>query len=263
MQLIYQIKHIFRCKQRTLKFNVHYAMTMHVEHHPNLKLTTTAQNNIIFMVAMSKPSTGDCEERRVDCADAKETAASICQEFTQSTTLHGIQYVFKRSSKKKRIIWLLCLLVFAACYVHFMLVIIVSYFSYDVISHIRLINQDVAQFPAVTICNFNPIRKDYVEKNNLQKLLSLFSAEPFTKADWDALGQNLTKTSIQKIHQDGSHRLSDMLYSCSFGRMDCGTYNFTPVFTRIGLCHTFNKGMCIYEMYVCVQSRTWTLVHNI
>jgi hypothetical protein len=174
--------------------------------------------------------------------EPRTTAASICREFTESTTLHGIQNVFKKGSKKKRIIWLFFLLVPAAAYLKFTQILVLSFFSYDVITHITLVNQDAADVPAVTICNFNPFRRDYSERTKLSQFLSIFPNKSFSAANFFALG-NFTETSMEKMYRDGAHKLNEMLYLCEFSGKNCHAQNFTPVVTRLGLCYTFNKGM--------------------
>ena len=190
---------------------------------------------------MSK-STASNEEPQVGKNEV--TVATRCREFTESTTLHGIQNVFRTgSSKKRRIIWLLCLLFAFACYVKFTQILISSFLSYDVITHVTIVNQDAASFPAVTICNFNSLRREYSEQTKMSKILSSFPGKSLSLEDISALG-NLTETSMDKIFRDGGHKLSEMLYLCNFRGKNCHAQNFTPVVTRMGLCYTFNKGMC-------------------
>ena len=188
-------------------------------------------------------STSTASNDKSEIDKNEPTAATVCREFTESTTLHGIKNVFKTgSSRKKRIIWFGCLVVAVVFYTIFTHILVSSFFSFDVITHVTMVNQDAVDFPAVTICNFNPFRKDYTEKNKLSKALSLFPQQSASLSDVFALG-NFSETAMDKVFRDSGHIFSDMLYFCTFRRKTCHAQNFTPVFTRLGLCHTFNKGM--------------------
>ena len=174
----------------------------------------------------------ECEKSRDE--KVKPLAQSLCKEFTESTTLHGISHVFSNGSKVRRFIWVICLL---ASTTHFLF----SYFSFDVITRVTLISREHAIFPAVTICNFNPLRKDYLQQVNLTKTLSLFQ-----NVD-DEFNESLAayNISMENMLRDGAHKMDNenMLLRCTFQGRECGEEDFKPVFTRKGLCYTFNNGI--------------------
>lgn len=164
----------------------------------------------------------------------------------ESTTLHGIRNVFSDGSRLRRFIWLLCLFGSTATFLKVTSNLISSYLSYDVITRVSLVNQDHAIFPAVTICNFNPMRKDYIEKMNLTNLLSLvgYEAGEANPPAWKDL-EEVFNTSMVDVLIDGGHKMTygNMFQSCTFQERECRAEDFKPVFTRMGLCYTFNKGM--------------------
>ena len=189
-------------------------------------------------------SNGQVEEQEV--SKTKVSPAILFAEFTESTTLHGIRNVFTEGSKIKRFIWTLCVLFAASIYLIFTKKLITSFLSYDVVTHVTLVNQDEATFPAVTICNFNPYRKEYLMETKLGELMVLFPNK--THIQWReekffALG-NFTEISMEKFTRDAAHKINnyEMLYRCRFRNDPCDEQNFTQVFTRMGLCYTFNKG---------------------
>ena len=181
----------------------------------------------------------ECEKSRDE--KIKPLAQSLFKEFTESTTLHGISHVFSNGSKVRRFIWVICLLASTASFIAATTHFLFSYFSFDVITRVTLISREHAIFPAVTICNFNPLRKDYLHQVNLTKTLSLFQ-----NVD-DEFNESLAayNISMENMLRDGAHKMDNenMLLRCTFQGRECGEEDFKPVFTRKGLCYTFNNGI--------------------
>ena len=197
---------------------------------------------------MKSLATVDAKSEGTHKEKTKPSAQSLFRQFTESTTLHGISHVFGKGSKVRRFIWLICLLGSTASFIAATINLFSSYLSYEVVTRVTLINKDFEIFPAITICNFNPMRKDYIERMNLTEVLALVPSE-----DGDKYIQSLRRaksvlnTSMEVILRESGHRMDmeNMLSVCSFQGRKCGQEHFKPVFTRMGLCYTFNKG--IYE----------------
>ncbi|KAL9964419.1 hypothetical protein ACROYT_G028060 [Oculina patagonica] len=100
------------------------------------------------------------------------------------------------------------------------------------------------EFPAVTICHFNKLRKNFVQKHNAEDVLKY--ALRFAKGtkinsstiNWTDL-QNVT---MDYIYNHGGHQIKEMLKTCSWSGEKCDDGNFTRILTPMGLCHTFNSG---------------------
>ncbi|XP_070623071.1 acid-sensing ion channel 2-like [Erythrolamprus reginae] len=121
-------------------------------------------------------------------------------------------------------------------------------------------------FPAVTLCNNNPLRFPRLSKGDLYYagnwlglllpnrtarplLAELLRAEPerlrwFAKlADFRLFlpPRHFGGISEEFVDRLG-HRLDDMLLSCKFRGEMCGPHNFSAVFTKYGKCYMFNSG---------------------
>nr|XP_060639282.1 acid-sensing ion channel 2-like [Anolis sagrei ordinatus] len=121
-------------------------------------------------------------------------------------------------------------------------------------------------FPAVTLCNNNPLRFPRLSKGDLyyaghwlgllwpnrtaRPLLDeLLRAEPERRRWFAKLADfrlflpprhfgGISREFVDRL----GHRLDDMLLSCKFRGEPCGPHNFSAVFTKYGKCYMFNSG---------------------
>ena len=195
---------------------------------------------------MESSVTVDAKSEEAHTEKTKLPAKELFRQFTESTTLHGISHVFSNGSKTRRFIWLICLLASTATFIAVTKNLFSSYLSFDVVTRVTLINRDFEIFPAITICNFNPLRKDYIERMNVTEVLALIQNEDGDK-NTESLHRtsSILNTSMEVVLREGGHKMDmgDMLTSCIFQGRQCGEEHFKPVFTRMGLCYTFNKGI--------------------
>jgi hypothetical protein len=170
---------------------------------------------------------------------------SLFNEFIESTTLHGIRNAFTGDSKLRRFIWFLCVL---CCFLLFVLNfrgLVISYISNELVSRVTIVNQENAVFPAVTICNSNPIRMRYLRSLNLPKsvisTVSEYAHGRPSHGDEDNLDLGiLSGQSTLEVFKNASHQIADMLLNCTFLGKRCLPDDFDPIMTNMGVCYTFN-----------------------
>lgn len=173
--------------------------------------------------------------------------------YVESATLHGIQYVFTSSTVWRRVLWAFFLLSGIGYFSVQSSKLLKEYFSYPVNTKISLEYETSPEFPAVTICNFNMFRQSiidgirfgedivkYAQRHKIVELDGIQGNE--SKIDWSSF-ENL---SMSDLYATGGHQMRDMLMDCSWvGEETCTYRNFTPVLTSMGLCHTFNSGKIV------------------
>eukprot|EP00057_Strongylocentrotus_purpuratus_P022188 XP_011676662.1 PREDICTED: acid-sensing ion channel 3-like [Strongylocentrotus purpuratus] len=102
-------------------------------------------------------------------------------------------------------------------------------------------------FPAVTICNSNPVKASLID-NPTSKALVQVLVDGSTERGWDTFGLNATddalETRVDEIYVAHAHQASDMILECAWkrGSKPCGAANFTTKITSDGVCYTFNDG---------------------
>ncbi|CAO4361501.1 unnamed protein product [Caenorhabditis nigoni] len=194
-----------------------------------------------------------------------EGVSSITREsehFSNTTTLHGP----KRIYHGKRLSFLFWMIIMVASMIMLLTQVtslINMFLSKPTVSQVSfLLSEGGMQFPRVTVCSFNPIKRTFVEALNSTKDLSdelldylmMFNSDAMTlygRSDGPSLhsGDNLYKqylTTHKNFTADGffmeaGFSCEDMFKMCSFGgrRFECCKYA-TPIFSDLGKCFTLN-----------------------
>ena len=164
--------------------------------------------------------------------------------FVESSTLHGLQYVFTSRTLVRRILWSLSLVAAILWFSFQSSKLLRKYFSYPAATKVSLVHEDSPEFPAVSICNFNQFRKSVIMEKGYDDPLRQFerkafglNTENFTTDFSKYRHFNFTEFSLSAGHQ-----INDTLRACVWSGITCDYRNFTPILTSMGLCHTFNSG---------------------
>lgn len=203
------------------------------------------------MLRMEEGRQGSREEREFSCREQMLT--KDCKKFrkyVESTTAHGVVRIFSGKSRIRRLFWAV---VFVGALVGCL---------YNVSDRIRflvgnptsttvqLVREESLTFPAVTICNLNSVRNDFLQARGLENCFrNLIPLDP-NDHDYQPECDYLISTECQDeglsfsdIQNEGRQRAEDFILDCRFlGRRCNATEDFIPVFTRLGYCYTFNSG---------------------
>nr|XP_012641635.1 acid-sensing ion channel 3 isoform X2 [Microcebus murinus] len=179
--------------------------------------------------------------------------ASDLHVFASSCTLHGLGHVFGPGRLTvRRGLWAVAVLLSVATFLY-QVADRVSY--YQEFHHQTALDERESHrltFPAITLCNINPLRRSRLTHNDLHwagpALLGLDPAEH--TAFLRALGRPPAPPGFMpsptfdmaQLYARAGHTLDDMLLDCSYRGQPCGPENFTAIFTRMGQCYTFNSG---------------------
>ena len=203
------------------------------------------------------------------------------KEIGLSSTSHGIPNILRSDKIFFKIFWTFFLIVCSSYCFYSIIKSIQSYYEFEVVTKIEVIDEIPTQFPAVTICNLNFLATDYA-KENFKTFLKSFPDEDSFSSIFEAyeevifeeengnytISSHLTssynynlyyqdsfirKTMFQfnsmgkNITDDNrknySFPLEEFLISCTFQALNCLPFKFDWYYdSSFGNCFTFNSG---------------------
>ncbi|XP_072820291.1 acid-sensing ion channel 3 isoform X3 [Vicugna pacos] len=184
--------------------------------------------------------------------EAQRPASDICV-FASSCTMHGLGHVFGPGGLTlRRGLWAAAVLLSLATFLYQVAERVCYYREFHHETALEERESYRLTFPAVTLCNINPLRRSRLTPNDLHwagpVLLGLDPAEH--AAYLRALGRPPAPPGfmpsptfdLARLYARAGHALEDMLLDCRYRSWPCGPENFTTIFTRMGQCYTFNSG---------------------
>uniref|UniRef100_A0A0N4WQ88 Amiloride-sensitive sodium channel n=1 Tax=Haemonchus placei TaxID=6290 RepID=A0A0N4WQ88_HAEPC len=200
--------------------------------------------------------------RRIKETEGIGSISRETQHFSQTTTMHGPKRIYqgKRFSTH---FWVLMMLVSGILFIFQVAELVSMYLSKPIVSQVSfLINDEGMDFPSVTLCNFNPIRKSYIKHLNATGDFSNELLEYLLQSlmDTQALYSNADRAELhvgdralqvyQEQHpnftigdffEEAGFNCTETMKLCSFGgrQFDCCKF-MEPRLTNLGKCHTLD-----------------------
>lgn len=183
---------------------------------------------------------------------AKQTLARVTSTLLSRTRLHGLRHVcVPGGSVGRRAFWLLALCTSLGLLLSWSSNRLLHWLSFPTYTRVHTEWAKELPFPAVTICNNNPIRLYKLTKSDLyfagHWLGLLLANRTVTPLVFDLLQEdrqawfrklsdfrlflpprNFEGTSLEFMDRL-SHQLDDMLLSCKYRGEPCGAHNFSSV----------------------------------
>uniref|UniRef100_A0A8D3E590 Acid-sensing ion channel 1 n=1 Tax=Scophthalmus maximus TaxID=52904 RepID=A0A8D3E590_SCOMX len=168
--------------------------------------------------------------------------------FFDGCSLHGANHVFVENKKFgfRQGLWAVVFTMALSAFLFQVADRIIYYLQYD---RITMLDENMAKnmtFPAVTICNYNFIRKSQMSYSDLIFMGPLLGFEEGMAPGFPLAVEPDrppgSRFSLDEFYSRTQHRIEDMLLECDFRGLDCGPENFKEIFTRYGKCYTFNSG---------------------
>ena len=165
---------------------------------------------------------------------------SIICDYAERTTVHGLRYLILGKSVFRKLIWF-CFIFSAFLYFIFNGVrLFTNFFDYPTMTKNEIIRQQKMLFPAITVCNYNPVKKHKfkialgIQKDEINGNLSDLKKKIGTKVPDDI--ETLYKYFGHAMDEDG------MFVGCKWKGTFCRSKDFKSSVQSMGLCHTFNSG---------------------
>lgn len=177
----------------------------------------------------------------------KSGACENVRQYFLSSSLHGLRYIGTVTlSVFERVFFGISFLIVTFLATYFISNVYQKWEDSPVIIALDPVSTDIKDipFPAVTICNFNQVRKSYAKsRKTLRDRLMLDSI----CTQGDGLSNETTTTDgtwsyVKEFLINSSQPCEEMIQFCKFGmqEFDCNQ-GFMSVLTDEGLCCTFNS----------------------
>ena len=172
---------------------------------------------------------------------------SILREFSLNTSTHGIPGIARSRSVPNRVFWSVSLVIYTSIMLYFIIQSIRQYFQYPTQTSVSIDLEWPQNFPAVTICNYSPLRYDLFS----DPFLAYIRAEHPTRVNasdrFSPEHANLIRDFFQyKLNRGESlldyfYSLESMLISCVYNGLNCSEKDFIAFLSpHFGLCYTLN-----------------------
>lgn len=221
---------------------------------------------------------------------SKEThissAKKLLSRFAENTTAHGFAQITLTKNSRVKLFWLLAII---ACHIGIYFQIeplLTRYAKKPVVTKIYQTTDNSMTFPVVTICNMNPVRKQYADAifnasidefqvdsdNTNTSYASVSTSLQMTeitlgkdKTAKESILSNLSFNLGDKIFEYG-HQFEDILSKCEWNfYYDCKNLRYRTQFwhSKYGNCFTFNSGYTRDNQTVPVLHSSQTNINEI
>jgi hypothetical protein len=174
---------------------------------------------------------------------------SIIREFALNTSANGIPSIARSVSIANRIFWIVATLAFLGTMLFFVIESIIAYFNYPTQTSVSVIVAHSQPFPAVSICNYSPLRYDafindflnYTNSRNLTNTTDNSTISPEQANYIRDFFEYILNSNYSSIIEKYLFPLNAMLISCVYNGQFCNDSDFiTFLSSSYGQCYTFN-----------------------
>ncbi|CAB1449341.1 unnamed protein product [Pleuronectes platessa] len=179
---------------------------------------------------------GDYNEEEEEVGEVDDLAA-----FCSGCSLHGANHVFVEGKKFgiRQGLWATVFTMALSAFLFQVADRIMYYLSYD---HITMLDEQFSKnmtFPAVTLCNYNYVRKSQMSFSDLIFMGPLLGFEEGMAPGFPLAPEPDrlpgSRFSMDEFYSRTRHRIEDILLECTFRGIECGPENFQEGFLSIAL----------------------------
>ena len=206
--------------------------------------------------------TKDKKEEKKTSSPKKKPASTSClysagryvEKYFQSASIDGIDHVTEGKSVIRRIMWAIILVISLAVCLFFLIEHGTDFARKPTSTTLDYERDERGlPFPAVTICNLNPVSRSYAQELGIDEFLRrYFISSKFFEDNRELCGAilesaNLTMStlSFDELFRNGGRSLNELVLHCTFSvnrtvSTDCFN-SLVPIITDLGQCYTFNS----------------------
>jgi hypothetical protein len=165
-------------------------------------------------------------------------------EWSSSSTSHGYPNIFRTDKWPIKIMWLFFLLLSTGVCFYMVTKSVTDYLNHEVVTKIRVFNEQMMEFPTITICNLNPFTK----KASLEYINTLFDRVNNQIDDNEDLYTSFlmiakNMSTFNDTIKEFTPSLNEMIFSCEMVGIDCDLDEFESFYMfDYGTCFRYNSG---------------------
>ena len=165
----------------------------------------------------------------------------VLLDFCKKTSIQGIPNIYQAKSLSLKTIWILFFILATSGSSYLVIKSISNYLDFEVVTKIRVIRQQPAEFPTITICNLNRL-STINDKEIYDQYHEIF--QNFSYIDKQFYFPIITYNLSQKTNNSLGFKLKELITECFFGQFEC---NYDDDFVQVyyysyGKCFRFNSG---------------------
>ncbi|XP_063446909.1 acid-sensing ion channel 5-like [Mytilus trossulus] len=176
--------------------------------------------------------------------EQNDNVLSLWKDFSQSTGFHGINKLSHSTNKLRLIIWSIILVACTTFLAMFVTTQIIDYYNYPVNTNMYTEKHTEMQFPAITICNLNSLKRNSIlndtriENHYLKLSLLDWYATPSNWSDPFFKEQNFFENrTLNTVLKD--HKSRSQIWEFQGRNLDAKEY-VSFLILRSGPCLTFD-----------------------
>ena len=160
---------------------------------------------------------------------------SIIFDYAERTTLHGVRDLIVGGSVARRFVWFGFVLGFLFYFTYNSIRLFEIYSIHPTMTKQEVITAENMVFPAITICNYNSVRKSKLYAKRQGQHVSSNLREHL---------DNIVHLGLDEVFQTYGHNMDEdgMFVDCKWKGKRCYAKDFRSSVQSMGFCHTFNSG---------------------
>jgi hypothetical protein len=180
-------------------------------------------------------------------------------KILSTSTNHLTPKLFQPKNKIMKLIWIVFGLISTSMCFMFIFNSFKDYLEYDVVTSVRVFEENEAEFVRITICPNNPFLKkvarekvfgSYLSYRGVnESLFQFYSEEDFEHLTDDLNNYYLNNFTLEE-KKAMSYSFNETFISCKFGIYNCSESDFEIVPTYHGICYAFNSNRSINRTLV-------------
>ena len=169
-------------------------------------------------------------------------------DVVSDSTLHGFPRVFKSKSWLAKLMWTICFLGSLGYCSYLIFQSICNFLVFDTVMNTKVVNENLASFPVITICNLNQF-----QNNNSFDIFKKYIGYPMLKNQKNFFIINELFSLNETFQRSVSFSLNETLISCRFNNIPCSASDFVwifvPFYGKINFYLIFIKFLLNFEFY--------------